>query len=142
PTRALRSLARELSQHWLEGFGATYNPNRGEALGIVSIVSDIEDVLLDVEQRTKTRAKLVVTSAQPGKDSISYQSFRARLHTSTDSHVLLFGTGWGLADEIMDRAELRLEPVYGPGEYNHLSVRGAAAIIFDRLRGQHAPQKE
>ncbi|MFZ5982106.1 MAG: RNA methyltransferase, partial [Patescibacteria group bacterium] len=25
--------------------------------------------------------------------------------------------------------------IYGPEEYNHLSVRSAAAIILDRLRG-------
>jgi len=30
---------------------------------------------------------------------------------------------------------LRLAPIKGPGKYNHLSVRAAAGIILDRLRG-------
>ncbi len=48
--------------------------------------------------------------------------------------VLLFGTGWGLTPEILARADLRLPPVLGPTDYNHLSVRAAAAILLDRLR--------
>jgi hypothetical protein len=35
----------------------------------------------------------------------------------------------------MTRTDLRLEPLAGPSDYNHLSVRAAAAIILDRLRG-------
>ena len=48
---------------------------------------------------------------------------------------MVFGTGWGLAPEVMARADLRLAPVLGPTDYNHLSVRAAAAVILDRLRG-------
>ena len=49
------------------------------------------------------------------------------------SILILFGTGWGLAKEILERADLILSPVLGKGNYNHLSVRSAAAIIVDRL---------
>jgi hypothetical protein len=47
----------------------------------------------------------------------------------------LFGTGWGLTEELFDRADFILEPIKGSGDYNHLSVRTAAAIILDRLLG-------
>jgi hypothetical protein len=47
----------------------------------------------------------------------------------------MFGTGFGLAPALLERADLRLAPIQGPGEYNHLSVRAAAGIILDRLRG-------
>ena len=46
----------------------------------------------------------------------------------------MFGTGWGLAPEVIDRCDDLLEPILGVGDYNHLSVRSAAAIILDRLR--------
>jgi hypothetical protein len=36
----------------------------------------------------------------------------------------------------MEQADYILEPIYGPGEYNHLSVRSAVAIILDRLLGE------
>jgi hypothetical protein len=50
--------------------------------------------------------------------------------------VLLFGTAWGLADEILEAADHRLAPINGKGAYNHLAVRSAVAIILDRLLGR------
>ena len=50
---------------------------------------------------------------------------------------MLFGTGWGLTDEIMDMSDYILEPIRGNTRYNHLSVRAAVAIILDRLLGEN-----
>jgi len=36
----------------------------------------------------------------------------------------------------MAEADAALEPIVGPTEYNHLSVRSAVSIILDRLRSQ------
>ena len=47
--------------------------------------------------------------------------------------LLLFGTAWGLAPEVMEMVDSTLPPVKGPGEFNHLSVRSAVSIILDRL---------
>jgi hypothetical protein len=48
----------------------------------------------------------------------------------------MLGTGFGLAPAMRERADLILKAVHGPDEYNHLSVRAAAAVILDRLRGR------
>jgi tRNA (guanine37-N1)-methyltransferase len=48
--------------------------------------------------------------------------------------LILFGTGHGLAAEVLERADVALPPIR-PGVYNHLSVRAAAAITLDRLFG-------
>ncbi len=48
---------------------------------------------------------------------------------------LLFGTGWGLTQEVKDSSDYVLAPIEGKG-YNHLSVRSAVAIILDRLLGE------
>jgi hypothetical protein len=60
-----------------------------------------------------------------------------RAHISEADHpfLLMFGTGWGMSDELMARADYVLKPINGPTDYNHLSVRAACAIILDRLRG-------
>ena len=50
--------------------------------------------------------------------------------------LIMLGTGFGLAPAMRERADLALEAVLGPGDYNHLSVRAAASIILDRLRGR------
>ena len=46
---------------------------------------------------------------------------------------MLFGTGWGLEKSILNEADYVLDSVEGIGEYNHLPVRAAIAIILDRL---------
>jgi hypothetical protein len=50
--------------------------------------------------------------------------------------LLLFGTGWGLTEEVLAAADRRLEPIQGAGDFNHLSVRAACAITLDRLLGR------
>ena len=133
PVRTLRRLSDRICEHWDSGFGATYNPNRKDALGVLSIVPDFEDVLLDIEGRCGKLPRVVSTSARPRADQLSFPELRAEIVTVATPHLILFGTGWGLAPEILGRADLHLEPIDGPAQYNHLSVRAAAAIIFDRL---------
>jgi hypothetical protein len=50
--------------------------------------------------------------------------------------LILLGTGFGLAPGARERTDLALEAIHGVGNYNHLSVRAAASIILDRLRGR------
>ena len=52
------------------------------------------------------------------------------------SFCCLFGTGWGMTQELMERCDYILEPVAGASDYNHLSVRSAVSIIMDRLLGE------
>jgi hypothetical protein len=51
--------------------------------------------------------------------------------------LLCFGTGWGLCPEVHAQAALCLEPIRARSDtgYNHLSVRAASAVVFDRLFG-------
>ena len=52
-------------------------------------------------------------------------------------YLLVFGTAWGLSEDFIAKADLILKPIKGNTGYNHLSVRSAAAIILDRLMGDH-----
>jgi hypothetical protein len=52
--------------------------------------------------------------------------------------LLLLGTGWGLAESLIPSVSRVLAPIEGDSEWNHLSVRSAAAIILDRLFGRPA----
>jgi hypothetical protein len=135
PVRALRALSAKIIEHWETGFGSTYNVTRKEALGLVAIEADLDGALVAVEHESGQRPTIVVTSARSAPDSIGFAELRQRLDRDTPPCVLVFGTGWGLAPEVLQRADLRLAPVRGPSPYNHLSVRAAAAIILDRLHG-------
>ncbi len=135
PAPALRKLARKLHSHWEEGFGATYNPNRKEALERIDIVSDLDEAVHKMDLRHGKLPKLIATSAKDGGDRLDYATMQKTLRADDTPHLLMFGTGWGMADDLLERADYFLAPLKGPGEYNHLSVRAACAIILDRLFG-------
>jgi hypothetical protein len=50
--------------------------------------------------------------------------------------LILLGTGWGLADPLIPSVSRVLTPIEGASDWNHLSVRSAAAILLDRLFGR------
>jgi len=135
PAQTVRALVRTIKEHWDTGFGATYNPNRQDALGRLSIVSELDEAILQIEQRTGKLPKLVATSARDGDDRVSYTEMKGTIASADHPFLLMFGTGWGMSDELMARADYVLKPINGPTEYNHLSVRAACAIILDRLFG-------
>jgi hypothetical protein len=135
-SQTMRSLVRTVKQHWDGDFGSRYNPNRQDALGVLSIASDLDEVLMQIERRTGKLPKIIATSARDGADRISYADMRSIMESSNDSYLVTFGTGWGMGPELMSRADYVLKPIYGPTPYNHLSVRAACAIILDRLQGK------
>ena len=135
PVPALRALADKIIEHWEVGFGSTYNLTRKDALSIVALESDLDAVIVAIEHATKQRPRVVVTSAREGGTRVTFAELRAEIAASNEPYLLVFGTGWGLAPEIIDLADRYLEPVTGVADYNHLSVRSATAIVLDRLRG-------
>jgi hypothetical protein len=136
PVPEQRALAERIARHWLEGWGATYNPKRKAALELMRVVAGLEDVLHDLEEIYGRAAKIVMTGAQGRPDNVSCAELAGLLRDPCQPYLLVFGTGWGLTEEVFERADLVLEPIRGPGAYNHLSVRSATAIILDRLLGQ------
>jgi hypothetical protein len=135
PVLALRALAEKIIEHWEVGFGSTYNVTRKDALSIVALESDLDGVIVAVEHETKRRPRIVVTSAKDGGTRVGFATLRHEMNVSGDPHLVVFGTGWGLAPEVVTAADYYLEPITGVAGYNHLSVRSATAIVLDRLRG-------
>lgn len=128
-------LIERIVSHWLRGVGAAYNPKRREALELIRVRDSIRDALAHISSSEGQEVKTVATCARVEGDRLSFSGLRAKLNSGAP-HLLIFGTAWGLAQEVLDRADHVLEPVTGPTNYNHLSVRTAAAIILDRLTGK------
>jgi len=133
PIAAQRELALRVQEHWIHGSGARRIPDRVPPMRGLRVVTSLDDALLDSGEGTE----LWVTSAQATAEALGFEAARASLHAEGPPILLAFGTGWGLADEVMQRAKYRLAPILSPRSdgYNHLSVRAAAAITFDRLLG-------
>lgn len=130
-----QSLVAEIIGHWRDGYGATYNPARKEALEIIRVVASLEEAVEAMQRRHGGQRPLVVaTSAQEQGRSITFGDLRQEVAAGRPA-LLVFGTAHGLAPEIIDTVDAVLPPVKGRSAYNHLSVRSAVAIILDRLLG-------
>jgi hypothetical protein len=129
-------LAERIVQHWTAGYGASYNPNRKEALELVAVLPSLEDCLEEIEKVEGEKTVVMATDAseQNGR-AMSYPE-ATRMIGSGKPVLLLLGTAWGLDKEVFQEADYILDPVRGLTEYNHLSVRSAGAIILDRLVGR------
>jgi len=135
PLSDQQRLIRQILDHWVSGAGATYNPARHEALALVSVHDCLADAAEDASRiEGGKQVQVVATTARPIADAVSFKCMRERLQTASPL-MLVLGTAWGLADAVIHAADDVLEPVMGCADYNHLSVRAAAAIILDRLLG-------
>jgi hypothetical protein len=135
PVPTLRRLVERIMQHWDTGPGSTYNSTRKQALACVRLGHDLDGVVADIERETGVLPRLVATSAREGGARLAFSALRARMREAARPELLVLGTGWGLTPEVLDRVDDLLEPVRGRGDWNHLSVRSAAAIILDRILG-------
>jgi hypothetical protein len=135
PLDSQRELAKRLIRHWTNGRGARYNPARKRALNLVRVRATLEDVVQEISETHQAQVRTVATGAQRKKGTLSFGDMRDELARRPGPFFLVFGTGWGLAQEVFERSHFVLAPVEGIHDYNHLSVRSAAAIILDRLMG-------
>lgn len=135
PVDGQQALAGRIVTHWQDGWGAQYNPKRKSALELVRIVSTLDAAISDLETAFDRPPKLVTTGARSSTETVSCGRLAELIRDQQQPYLLVFGTGWGLTEEVTSRADMVLEPIRGAGDYNHLSVRSAAAIIMDRLFG-------
>lgn len=134
PVAAQRALAERIREHWVEGSGGVRIPDRKPALSGIAVVDSVDAALA----AAGPGAELWTTSAKRiGASVMSMGEARDALRRSGPPVVIAFGTGWGLAAEVHERASAHLAPIESVRSdgYNHLSVRAAAAILFDRLLG-------
>lgn len=139
PVAAQRELAQRIQGHWVGGSGAKRIPDRSPALRNVRVVPLLQDAIDDWRSEHDRQVEVWTTSAKPvGAGFLTHDQARRRLADGGPPVVLCFGTAWGLAGSVHQQASQHLAPiesVRGDG-YNHLSVRAAAAILFDRLLGK------
>ncbi len=135
PLKTQQELVERLVGHWLTGHGAEYNPTRKEALLKTRVIKSLDDAIAELAEQSGEKPCVVATGAKQVPNSIGFETLREQLNE--DGPVLLvFGTGWGLEKNLIGNADHVLEPIEGNNGFNHLPVRGAIAIILDRLLGR------
>jgi tRNA (guanine37-N1)-methyltransferase len=134
PNTEQKQLIERVLKHWNGGDGESSNRSRSEALEIVEVKDAFSEAVEDIERIEGRKPAVVVTDARTRDNMIGYGELRRKMFgKDSGPYLILFGTGWGLAEEILAGADYTLKPVSGYTAYNHLSVRSAAAVILDRL---------
>ena len=141
PLESQVELVERIIGHWRQGAGSVYNPTRKESLSLVRVSRSIDEADQEISRLHQKKAKRVATGASSYPDCIDYGDLRRLLEDRETPFFLLFGTGWGLTQEVKDSSDYVLAPIERKG-YNHLSVRSAVAIILDRLIGERINSSE
>lgn len=138
PLREQQEVVSKIMGHWQSGGGLRYNPDRSDAFELIVLVDRLNDAVDHITLKHGKKPKIIMTTARRFPDQVGYFEVRNQLFVSDDPYLLVLGTGWGIKEELLQTADLVLEPVESSIEtgYNHLSVRSAAVVIFDRLLGK------
>ncbi|OIP48887.1 MAG: hypothetical protein COZ12_09240 [Deltaproteobacteria bacterium CG_4_10_14_3_um_filter_60_8] len=135
PHHDQQGMIREILAHWRTGHGARANPDRSAALALVRICPDLDSLYAAVTAERGQRPTILATSARAGGKSWTFDRSKSAI-AAGGPMLLLFGTAWGLAPEVLAGVDGVLPPIVGPDiSYNHISVRSAVAIVLDRLLG-------
>lgn len=122
--------------HWRTGVGSKLNPMRRTALTQVQTAESVEKAFADWGV---PEAMTIATHARavPGVKNYSFAELRNEMHVQQKPVFLIFGTGFGLTEELMQGCSGVLESIRGapPNDYRHLSVRSAVSICLDRVMG-------
>jgi hypothetical protein len=131
----MRYLAQRMVAYWNAGIGNHSIPNRSEALEVVEVATELNEVLAAIETRTGQQPLKVATSARQQSQEVAYTILAEKLATETQPVVLIFGTAYGLCRRVIESCDYTLPPIRA-GSWNHLSVRSAVAITLERLVGE------
>jgi len=124
PAEGMHDFIHDMVDYYLNGKGGIRNPARREVLRAIRCVKSLLEII------EKENYQLWYTSATPSAEVCVEPS---ELKNIKGKHLIVFGTGWGLDEKNMPKANGWLSPIEGIGKVRHLSVRAALAIYLDRL---------
>jgi tRNA (guanine37-N1)-methyltransferase len=132
-------MVEKILSFWKGEAGQLYNKVRHKALDRVVVRESLDEVVAAIESKEGAPPIIIATSACDMSDESRIISFhdQEKVWETGRPVLILFGTGQGLSPECIDRCDYILLPLKGFGKYNHLSVRSAAAIVFDRWLGSN-----
>lgn len=136
PMKEQLMFVERVLDHWRVGQGSKFNPKRKESLEPVRTAESIEAAMTDWCGDVKP---LIITTSAKAHQVVPTVSFKELRGKIADGQpvLVLFGTGFGLSDEVLMKSSYVLESIRGrpPQDFRHLSVRSAVSIVLDRLLG-------
>ncbi len=140
PVESQRDKAAHIARLWEE----EQKEWRARALRLCRPVASIDEAIAALTRDHGHPPLVAATSADPARFPSATRVTPARLVAEIQDApgvplLVLFGTGWGLADLEIPAVSRIITPISGRPAWNHLSVRSAVAILLDRLFGLRDP---
>ena len=134
-----QKIVQTLLDFWASPEGADYNIKRHEALAKVIIASSLEEVREHISQKEHSNPLLIGSSARASEyfrhsNAITFYD-QSKVWAHDQPVLFVLGTGRGLSPSILEHCDFMVPPIKGYTSFNHLSVRSAAAVVFDRWLG-------
>ncbi len=133
-----RDLMTTFLGFWQSKEGKDYNATRHAAVSKVIPAQSLEEVISAI---TALEAKAPLLIATCARETVSERKIDFSSQKTVWQHnrpvLFVLGTAHGLAPSVIEQCDYLLLPIKGFSSYNHLSVRSAAAIVFDRWLGNH-----
>lgn len=127
---------------WLSKEGKEYNLNRFDAVRRVCSAPSLDNVVDQIKEKEDKEPLIIATSAKEvaiqdelGETKLIDYFSQEKVFKQNRPVLILLGTGQGLNEHVIKRSDYLLTPIKGMTDYNHLSVRSAAAVILDRWLG-------
>lgn len=136
PLQSQRELVKTVARHWTEGGGGEANPARKEAFSRLRTAASLTRAIEWIAKREKEPPLIIGTSAKKREGAFHWLEAKRKILREKKPVLFVFGTGSGLHEEALEQCSVILQPLSGGAEdYNHLSVRTAAGVVFDRFFG-------
>jgi tRNA (guanine37-N1)-methyltransferase len=137
PVTSQRDKADHIARLWM---GDDQGEHRARALELVRTADSIETVIAALTAEYGRPPVVVATSAKassfPELPRRHPTDLVAEASNDPSPVLVLLGSGWGLADQLIPSVSRVLTPIEGASDWNHLSVRSAGAVLLDRLFGR------
>jgi tRNA (guanine37-N1)-methyltransferase len=136
PLKDQQNIVNTLLDFWNMPVGISYNQHRHQAVSRVRLKNNLDEVIATITEQEGKAPLLIATSAREVEHlkKISFYD-QAEVWQHDRPVLFLFGTAKGIAPHVVARCDYVLSPIAGFTDFNHLSVRSAAAIVFDRWLG-------
>ncbi len=132
PAEAQKALVHRLIAH---GTSEARDADTRGRFDHARVVDTLDEAIACASATFGRPVTVVATTARPGPDRLTVSALAARIGEG-EPVLLLFGKASGLTDAVLASADAVLEPVSGGTGFDHLPVRGAFAIVLDRLLGR------
>ena len=133
PLADQQAIVKRLLSFW-EQEGTAYNPSRQEAVSRVELAESLDSVISKIKSEVSDPCVIGTSAQTKAYDTVTFYE-QERVWQSYSSVVCLLGTAQGLSDATLQRCDYVFDSVEGFTDFNHLSVRSAAAVILDRWLG-------